>query len=186
MSRYGIFDKEDKNGYLNFYIATTLSEKSITPLRTFSDKNSAIGYMERLVKRHILCQKLCGTYVTEGPCFHHQIKKCNGACVGTESSESYNKRAMEALSDMQMKHESFFISDGFPSNGNTPFVLIENGSYKGYGLLPIDSVVSGIEDCYTYLEKSYFDDKDANAIIQSFMKHKRFRLVRFQEIESNL
>lgn len=44
-----------------------------------------------------LCSKLLGLEKTKGACFRHQLGLCKGACVGKESTESYNRRVDTAL-----------------------------------------------------------------------------------------
>jgi len=39
-----------------------------------------------------LCPKLLGLEKSKGACFQHQLERCRGACIGTETVESYNKR----------------------------------------------------------------------------------------------
>ncbi|HBG69216.1 MAG: hypothetical protein A2W93_04250 [Bacteroidetes bacterium GWF2_43_63] len=180
LARFGLYECEDNNGYLNFYIDATQNQKKAFPLRAFSEKDEALQYLDRIINRYQLCQKLCGIYDTEGPCFYHQIKKCKGACVGKESPEDYNERAYQALDDVQMKNETFLLSEGQYVNDKKPFVLVENGTYKGYGFLPEDASLSCCEECYMHIQKPAIIDKDAHSIIQSFMRQKKYKLVRFE------
>jgi len=61
-----------------------------------------------------------------------------------------------------------------------PFVLVENGTYKGYGYLPENESLSSVEECYMHIQKPAIMDKDAHSIIQSFMRLKKFKMVRFE------
>ena len=54
-----------------------------------------------------MCHKLLGLEGASGslntrPCFRAQLRKCLGACQGSESAEVYNQRLGEALADYQL------------------------------------------------------------------------------------
>jgi DNA polymerase-3 subunit epsilon len=65
----------------------------------FYNKSEARGYLAAVAKKYQLCEALLGLEkVEEGkPCFAHQVKRCQGACVGKLSLEMHNLQLQAAL-----------------------------------------------------------------------------------------
>jgi DNA polymerase-3 subunit epsilon len=105
----GIYHFYDKKGYLNFRL--NKKNNAEIPLSTFTSKQSAKSFLENLVLKFNLCQKLSDLYKSETSCFHYNIKMCNGACIGKEPTDEYNKRALEAVKSMEYKHRNFIVID---------------------------------------------------------------------------
>lgn len=53
--------------------------------------------LEDITGDYGLCPKLNGIDHSAGACFSYQIKKCRGACIGKESTTSYNRRFLSAF-----------------------------------------------------------------------------------------
>lgn len=51
---------------------------------------------------HGLCDIRLGFQKDPGPCFAHQIKRCNGVCVGKESAAQHDLRLAEALQTLRI------------------------------------------------------------------------------------
>jgi DNA polymerase-3 subunit epsilon len=130
-----LFDYTDEAGYIRFHIAPTGKINQV-PLTSFTTKKEGASFVEHLVEKHELCQKLCDLYPTNGTCFHHSIKKCKGACGGLESPESYNERAEALINDLLFTRDSFFILDKGRHKSEKSLILLENGTYGGYGYAP--------------------------------------------------
>lgn len=178
MARFGIFESSLPDGYITFTIEAISSKQKQTALRSFDSREMASAYLDKMIRRYELCQKLCGRYTSEGPCFDHQIRKCRGACCGKETSSDYNQRALQAANELKMADRHFIITEGRKLNGHFPFVLVENGQYSGFGYVPDDEQIIEASHCYPFLEKKLIADKDANGIIQSFMRKGKFRLIK--------
>ena len=82
-----------------------------------------------------------------GPCFAHQVKKCDGACVGLESAQSHAERLRVALSSMAVQPWPFAQAVVF-EEGATKH-LIHNWTYLGMG--------TGLADTTTALIQKPFD-----------------------------
>lgn len=129
---YGLFAETDNAGYLNINIAK-LNSKDFEPLASFPLLDDARATLNRLVDQFTLCQKLCGLYKSDGACFHHQIRKCRGACVGSESTYSYNSRAEKACDSLTRVSGSFILLDRGRNADEKSFVKVSNGKVIGYG-----------------------------------------------------
>jgi DNA polymerase-3 subunit epsilon len=96
LSNYGLYNYIDNDGYITFVISSN-NKKEEAPLSSFTTQKAGKLYLQELVDKYSLCQKLCGLYQTEGACFHYEITDCYGACIGKEPAEKYNTRASEII-----------------------------------------------------------------------------------------
>src|SRR5688572_26608409 len=101
---WGIFDYEDRNGYLRFSI--NLVTKGSRPLKRFSAKGNAWNFLWEKVRAFDLCPKLCGLQLAKGLCFEYQTGECHGACIGVESREVYNHRVEETIRSFNSERTS--------------------------------------------------------------------------------
>lgn len=92
---------ENSNGYpvislLKESEALSLKEppKILSYYRGFREANQALHMM---VDSFRLCRKLLGLEKSEGACSALNVKKCSGACVGSESKDSYSGRLARAF-----------------------------------------------------------------------------------------
>jgi DNA polymerase-3 subunit epsilon len=63
----------------------------------FSSKRAARETLRTLAAENALCWKVLGFEKRKGACFARQLKRCAGACVGTESLEEHHARLARAL-----------------------------------------------------------------------------------------
>ena len=69
----------------------------------FKTKKKAKDTLLKLAKEHQLCLKQLGLEKGKGPCFAYQLNKCNGACIGKESSQQHDLNLMNALYPLKNK-----------------------------------------------------------------------------------
>jgi DNA polymerase-3 subunit epsilon len=164
---YGLFVETDSAGYLNITIEK-INSKNCEPLASFPLLDDARSTLNRLVDQFTLCQKLCGLYKSDGSCFHHQIRKCRGACVGAESAYSYNIRAERACKSLLHISGSFILLDRGRQADEKSFIKVSNGKVIGYGYFDPTFDVSNAElltDSMIPL-KNY---KETAALVGSFL-----------------
>jgi DNA polymerase-3 subunit epsilon len=101
----------------------------------FSSVTAAKRMLISLIKEHRLCQKLCHVEQTSGACFSFQLKKCHGACIWEEASESYNQRVMDALKEYQEQvwpyPGAIAIKEHCPVNNLTQFLVFHQWRHLG-------------------------------------------------------
>ena len=70
----------------------------------FKNGKEATEVLHALAGEHNLCDALLGLEkITPGkPCFGHQVKRCKGACVGSESYARHTMRLVGALSRLKL------------------------------------------------------------------------------------
>jgi DNA polymerase III subunit epsilon len=131
-SQLGIFQKTDEKGYINLSIETISSDEN-PPIASFDNQSEAQAFLYRMVDEYSLCQKLCGLYKSANACFHHQIGKCNGACIGEEPTYEYNQRVQKAIASQTLGSRCFIMVDEGRHTDERSFVKIMNGKIEGYG-----------------------------------------------------
>ncbi len=172
---YGLFENTDENGYRNFEVAKVDGEQA--PITNFQSLNAGKDFLFQLADNYKLCQKLCGLYKTNGACFEHQIHKCNGACIGEESSEDYNKKFAIAVDSLKFNHKNFFILEKGPEPGTKSIIQIKNGIYQGLGIIADNrvGVINELHECINPMKNK----KDTQNIIRSYLRANKCDLVIF-------
>ena len=166
--QYGLYNKKDEKGYYRLAIDKTASRINEAPETCFQNLSEARRILSKLIERNWLCQKLCGMYNTEGSCFHYEIRQCNGACIGKESADIYNKRIMKAISGFYYQHQNMLIIDRGRHHEERSVVQLENGKYIGFGFLNTEDTYLQLEDIRDCV-KIYEDNRDVQQIIRTYL-----------------
>lgn len=167
---YGLYSFEDANGYHNLKVMRILDE--LTPIFTYGSSQEGKEHLFRLTEVYQLCQKLCGLYETSGACFHHQIKQCNGACIGKELSVIYNAKVDEALENYHFEHQNFFIIDKGRNAEERSVVKVEHGKYLGFGYVEINQAIGELEPLHDCIV-TYRDNREVRQIINSYIRRNK-------------
>jgi DNA polymerase-3 subunit epsilon len=168
MFTYGLFTYKDENNYTRFMLDK--SENRVEqPLTTFNNKKAAVAFINKMVEKYRLCQKLSGIYNSQGSCFHYSIMECNGACDGKEHPEIYNIRAREALENFKFIHDNFLIIDKGRDINEKTVIKIKNGKYMGFGYIEKDTSIMDETNLDDYL-KPLYDNRDVQMIIKNYLK----------------
>lgn len=168
--QWGIFSNFDDNGYLNYSFGPVNDDE--IPISVFSSKDKAKFKLGSLIETFGLCQKLTGLYDTAGACFHYHVGLCKGACIGKESPEEYNKRAVKAAEEFSFTRRNFFIIDKGRDVEERCAVKIINGKYTGWGYFNINDVgfgLSAVHDCI----KPCDDNRDIQVILKQYLRSNR-------------
>ncbi len=171
--QYGLFSTVDENGYFRLKISKI--EALSLPLTSFQSQDSGKEFMHRMVREYELCQKLSGLYESAGACFDYQIHQCNGACIGKESKEVYNKKVELFLASLQFRHQNFFILERGPEPGLRYAIHVANGVYQGMGI--IEEALEGSQKHLHQAVKAYQNNRDTHQIIQSYLRHNQPQLL---------
>ena len=169
----GIYVYEDGNGYkrLSFGSVNKADNVSLTPIIALSNQFKAKGFLYHKVTKYNLCQKLCDLYKTNGSCFDYQVHQCNGACVGQESPEEYNKRVEAAIESFTFEHHNFAIVGKGLEPGEKSLVVVEHGTYLGFGFVDETFSAQSMDDFKGAIRR-YNDNKDVQQIIRGHMRSK--------------
>jgi DNA polymerase-3 subunit epsilon len=149
---WGIYDYEDRNGFLRFSV--NLVTRGSHPLIKFSTKGDAWNFLWQKVREHELCPKLSGLQLAKGLCFEYQTGECKGACMGIETVKKYNRRAEMAIGSFHEKGSSVAIIGRGRNQDEQSLVLVEEGSYFGFGFFNRDVSISDVESARNYVRRS--------------------------------
>jgi DNA polymerase III subunit epsilon len=138
----------------------------------FTSKEKVKAKLISLTEIYSLCQKLSGLYDTDGPCFHHQVGICRGACCGKESSSEYNMRASKIADEFIFSKKNFFIVDSGREREERCAVKIVNGKYSGYGYFNINDMGFGLSALHECIKPSP-DNRDIQVILKQYLKANR-------------
>mgnify|MGYP000152928503 FL=1 len=173
---HGLFSFLDSNGYINLKIERIKGNQK--PITTFSNINTGKSFINKMIEKEQLCQKLCGLYKTKSACFGYDIKTCLGACVSIESNKTYNKRVLNLIESNNFKDQNMILVDSGREVDERSAVLIENGVYKGFAYFNLNfqiNTINVLKSIITPMEHN----KDAKHIIQSYMRRgKRLKIIK--------
>lgn len=174
---HGLYSYMDEKGYIRFHISST---KNFTdaPLAYFGNKQEGTRYLDHQCERHRLCRKLCDLYPTQNACFHYEIKECDGACIGQESTESYNTRCADLIEELNFNGDSFYIIDKGRTKAEKSLVLIERGSFAGFGYAPFHFNNKRPIHWKRYIDLMH-EDRDARSIINVYLRKHSVERVKF-------
>ena len=168
---FGLYSYFDRKGYQRLMIKKNSGIE--TPIVSFDSMKEATNTLFRLVDEFELCQQLCGLY--EGGssgCFGYSVKKCKGACIGEEPADDYNARVEKMTGSMSCKFNNVVIIDSGKNRDDVSLVVIENGTYLGYGWMDKDNPVSSPEEFKVYI-KFMEDNRDVRRIISGYLKNNK-------------
>lgn len=170
-SYWGLYTGRDSYGYITFALKK-ISETADDPVTFFNNVKEARESLTRMVGKHWLCQKLSGLYQTDGACFHHSIRQCNGACIQGEAVSAYNKRAQALLDSLTLDRGNVLIIDKGRDPEERSLVRIEKGMYLGYGYLSVTDAYLGIEEMLECIQPS-LDNRDIRQILRNWLKNNK-------------
>jgi len=166
---WGLYEGKDECGYITFRLQR-ISETADDPLTCYNSKKEAREALTRMVEKNWLCQKLSGLYQTDGACFHHTIRQCNGACVQAESVSVYNKRAESLLDGLKLERGNVLIIDRGREPEERSLIRIEKGMYMGYGYISVNDSYLTIDQMLESVCPA-LDNRDVRQILKNWLKN---------------
>ncbi len=164
--QYGLFTDQQLDGFVRLELRK-IKEGSL-PLTAYGSRKEGIEHLYKLNEEFNLCLTLTNLNKSKGACFHYKIKQCNGACIGKELSEEYNKRVMEALSTFRFTIQNVFVVDKGRSLNERTIVQVKDGRYVGFGFAPLQIVNSGT-NAINEVIKSYSNNRNVQHILNTFI-----------------
>jgi DNA polymerase III subunit epsilon len=171
---FDLFYYTDEKGYIRF--ETAKGATNITILATYPLHDSAKAALKMLQRDYGLCANLCTSALHDRACFLHLIKECDGACIGKETPESYNKKAERAIRTMRNDRftEDFFLVDEGREPNEIALVLIKDGKYQGFGYVEKNAEAHEWYDAIQTKKHTY----DAAQIIREQMRGGKIKKVK--------
>ena len=172
--QYGLFTDQQIDGYIRLELKK-IKDGSL-PLTTYASRKEGIDHLYYINDQYQLCLSLTGLNKRRGACFHHSLKKCNGACIGKESHEEYNERVLEALETFKYKNDNALIIDRGRKIDEKAVIQVRNGKYVGYGYTNLATTVGNNDQLMNCVE-SYQNNRDVQQIINNFLKNEKVERV---------
>jgi DNA polymerase III subunit epsilon len=162
---FGIFFYEDRSGIIHLtYNRLKMISKPLVKCYNIVECRL---FLEQLCEKHNLCPKYCHLQTNVSSCFHYQIKKCKGICRDQESKEKYNSRVLQAVSNFNFDSKNFVLTEKGRNHKEKAFVLVEKGTYKGFGYMGKNKNFTTLND-YLSVTIEQKDNRDVQRIINSF------------------
>tara|TARA_R100001369_G_scaffold91479_1_gene132897 strand:- start:9601 stop:10797 length:1197 start_codon:yes stop_codon:yes gene_type:complete len=176
----GLYSFIDADGYLNLKISPL--KKDEKPITTFTNRQGAIAFMNRMVETYELCEKFSGLSKSKSGCFRYSIKECHGACIKEETPLDYNKRALNVIEQNSYQNRDMILIDRGRAIDEKSVILIEGGIFKGIGFFNLNHQINN-RDILSNLITPMENNRDTQHIIQSYMRrNKRLKIV---ELKNN-
>jgi DNA polymerase-3 subunit epsilon len=121
-----------------------------------------------------ICLNKTSLSKSDSVCFNHGIQKCDGACIGKESAESYQQKIQVLINDLSYPKDDFLIVETGRKEGEFSFVFIENGDFKGYGFYELNHQIKSKRQILHRLI-TMDNNPDAQKLIRSFLKRKKYK-----------
>ena len=170
VEEWGIFDYEDRNGYLRFSV--NIVSRGSRPLVRFSSKGEAWNFLWEKVRDFELCPKLSGLQISKGLCFDYQSGGCHGACMCIESVKKYNKRVLKSIVSFRDEGETVAIIGKGRNTEEQSLVLVEKGTYVGFGFFDREASISDFESAKNYVKRSV-ETRTVQNLINSYITNPR-------------
>ena len=176
---YQLVSFTDENGYINLKIEKAdRRKKAIT---TFKNYQQAKNILDKMTEEYQLCQKLTGLYKTKTSCFSYNIKKCNGACLQQEPAVTYNSRVQQLLEKYSYERKNMLIIDKGRNANEKSVILIEQGTYKGYGYFNLNHQINNLTIVRSIITQMP-NDRDTQHIIHGYLRrHKKIQTIPLPE-----
>lgn len=167
---WGVFSYEDQNGYQRFSV--NMVNRGARPLVRFPSKSDAWSFLWSKVREFDLCPKLCGLQLAKGLCFNYQTGECKGACMCIESVKKYNGRVGKALASFSGQGASAAIFGRGRSAGEQSLILVDKGSYCGFGFIDKSVAITDIESARPHVKVSV-ETPTVQNLINSYLTNPR-------------
>ena len=160
---FAVFTYEDRNGIM--HIAYNELRGNASHIKKLQSIRECRSYIESLCVKFELCPKYCHLQEGVPMCSHFSITSCKGVCRNSEDVVSYNQRVQKAINYSLDKDGVTVIKQSGRNQSEEAFIMVKNGSYKGYGFIDKTEQVSHEHE----LEHFLIPQKD-NLDIQSILR----------------
>ncbi len=174
--RVGIYQEADTRGYMRLRMrhqTVSNNEAKHPPLILLGSYTRAKSFIERITREHSLCPRLMGlegggARTSAKPCFERHLHRCQGACIGEESAESYNARLQAALHELAYPHASFLVLGRGRNANERSLVLVEAHRYRGFAFVDDGYAPRNVEEVRDLIHPRE-DTSFTRAIIRGYL-----------------
>jgi len=161
---YCIFIYEDRSGYKRLQIGR--KQGGMKTLIRFTNHATAFHFLTSTSRKLNICPKLAGYQNSTGACFDYQVGTCEGACVGEESPETHNNKIAQFIDDCDEEKRDYVLIGAGRSQDEKTIVMVENGTYLGYGFFEESEPVNDWEGLKNLIQR-FPDNPEVYRILAS-------------------
>ena len=172
-----LYSYTDESGYINLRIEKVPIEKEEKNIiTTFTNYQQGRSFLYKITDEFHLCQKLNHLEKTEGACFNHDLKMCNGACIESETPVNYNLRVQKFIDKSSYEFDDMLLIDKGRSIQEHSVILIKNGTYRGYGFFNLNFQINNPEVLKSIINVME-NNRDTQHIIQSYLRRNKVQKI---------
>ena len=173
-----LYSYTDERGYINLKIEKVPIEKEEEKniITTFTNYQQGRSFLYKITDEFHLCQKLNHLEKTEGACFNHDLKMCNGACIESETHVNYNLRVQKFIDKSSYEFDDMLLIDKGRSIQEHSVILIKNGTYRGYGFFNLNFQINNSEVLKSIINVME-NNRDTQHIIQSYLRKNKVQKI---------
>ncbi|TYA94794.1 exonuclease domain-containing protein [Seonamhaeicola marinus] len=160
---FGIFTYTDRKGII--HIAYNALKATPNPILVLNSITECRRYIEQLCMRYNLCPKYCHLQEDVTTCNHYKIRTCKGVCREDEDYKMYNLRVLEAIDSLKQNTKNAVLKQKGRHSHEDAFIMIEQGTYLGYGFIDKTEQINTTEDLEPFLIRQK-DNSDVQKIIK--------------------
>lgn len=174
---WSLYLEKSTEGYLSLKMQKTDARKK--ELASFASHAEAQSALFKITDNYRLCQKINSLETVKTHCFPFELNQCNGACIGKESPEEYNRRVEDFFENNEYQNQNMIIIDRGRNIQERSAVLIENGTFKGYAFFDLNYQVNNIEILKNIIIPMDSNRDSKNIILSYLRKKKVFKTLSF-------
>ncbi|TBM99794.1 DNA polymerase III subunit epsilon [Hyunsoonleella flava] len=163
---HAIFSYTDRKGII--HIAYNTLKATPNPILTLHSITECRQQIEQLCSQFELCPKYCHLQEAVATCNHFKIHTCKGVCKDEETAEHYNQRVLQALESLNNTKKDVILKQKGRYDYEDAFIMIEKGTYLGYGFIDKTEQLNNTEDFETFLIRQQ-DNSDIQKIIRKML-----------------
>jgi DNA polymerase-3 subunit epsilon len=148
-------------------------KKEHTYFSVYKNSKSAKSAIFNWTENYGICFKKTSLSNKTGACFLHEVNKCDGACTGKETSDSYRKKIKLLLADFEYPFSDFIITSKGRKLGESSFIYIKGKVFLGYGYYELNHQIKNDKQIRSRLI-SMEDNPDVQKLIRSFLSRKKY------------
>ncbi len=147
--------------------------KEYNYLSVYKNQKSAKATLHFWCENFGICLQKTNLSKSDGPCFYHGINKCDGACIGEESVDSYQTKIDALMESFSYPFTDFLVISAGRKTGESSFVFIKNNCFQGYGYFELNHQIKNFKQIESRLIKIE-DNPDTQKLIRSFLTRKKY------------